>query len=428
MDADVIIVGGRPAGSSLAARLGAAGVRTLVLERALLPSAPFVPSCPTLHMGTLALLDDLGVSEQAYGPEAHRFDGFGLQFGPWFRARIAIPTVHGRAYEYSILRPRFDQVLWRNLERYPSVTTRRFVVDEVIRDEAGAAVGVSGHGPDGPAERLTARWIVGADGRFSGVARSLGAAIVEERADKVSTVHFCDWEGVAPLDPAHPDDACVHTTGRGLNVLFFPLPEGRTTVCVHARADRVHVDGDANATYKATLDRLPDVAARLAGATPVTRLLGLKRVGNGYRAPGGPGWMLVGDAYHFKDPVDGQGIYDALLGARVAADEILASLGGKDPAAAVASYDRRAREGTHAMFLATCERLANELYSEPPAPVIRTMLRWMLQDPVYQDRFMRFLGREIDPARWLPPSLMLGAMARGLWGDLRGLFGRPGVA
>ena len=41
---DVIIVGGRPAGSSLAARLGQQGLRTLLVERASCPSLPAASS------------------------------------------------------------------------------------------------------------------------------------------------------------------------------------------------------------------------------------------------------------------------------------------------------------------------------------------------------------------------------------------------
>jgi flavin-dependent dehydrogenase len=48
LDFDVVIVGGRPAGASLAARLGARGVRVLVVDRAELRSQPAVPSCPVV--------------------------------------------------------------------------------------------------------------------------------------------------------------------------------------------------------------------------------------------------------------------------------------------------------------------------------------------------------------------------------------------
>jgi len=64
------------------------------------------------------------------------------------------------------------------------------------------------------------------------------------------------------------------------------------------------------------------------------------------------------------------------------------------------------------------KRLEEELFEEPPPFMIRTMLRWMLQDPEYQRRFSLFLGRAIPPHGWRSPSLVLGAMARGAMRDL----------
>jgi 2-polyprenyl-6-methoxyphenol hydroxylase-like FAD-dependent oxidoreductase len=426
---DVIIVGGRPAGASLAARLGQRGRRVLVVERADLPSVPTVPSCPTLHMGTLALLDELGVPESAYGPDALRFDRFVVQFASWFTARMTMPTVAGRAYGYSIYRSRFDLALWNNLDRYPTVTRRRFAVSGLVRDDAGTVVGIEGSSPGVDPERILAPWVVGADGRFSLVAREAGAPIVEESAEKVSTVYFTDWEGLAPLDPKAGPPVQIYTTGRGLNVLLFPLPEGRTTICVHQRADRVDIAGDAEGFYQKTIRGIPALAARLAEARPVGKVIGLKRVGNGYRQAAGAGWALVGDAFHYKDPVDGQGIYDALLGTRILAEELEANLAGaKDAAAAGAAYATRARDATRPMYLATVKRLAEELYSEPPVPVIRTLIRWLLTDPVYQERFILFLARGLDPARWAPPSLVLGCVVRGIGRDVAGLFRRAPAA
>lgn len=417
---DVIIVGGRPAGASLAIRLGRMGHHVHLLERADLPSQPSVPTCPTLHMGTLALLDELGLAEDRYAEGAVKFSTFVLQFGAWFTARLPIPRVHGRDFGLSIDRSVFDSAMYKLASETPKVTTRRFTVKRVLMEQ-GAAVGVEGHAPDGPTEQLRARWIVGADGRFSGVARDVGAGVVEEVTDTVSTVYFTDWEGLRPMDGEAEPIVQVYTTGRGRNVLFFPLPGGRTTICTHERADRVQTDGDPDAYYRGVLQSIPAIAERLTDARPVGRLLGLKRVGNGYRAAAGPGWALAGDAVHFKDPVDGQGIYDALIGARTLAEELHAQLSGqRDAAGAAADYERRLRAATHPMFLATVKRLANELYSEPPVPIIRTLMRWMLQDRAYQVRFMQFLGREIDPTSWMTPGLALGAFGRGLWRDLWG--------
>lgn len=416
-DHDVIIVGARPTGASLAIRLGRAGHSVLLLEQADLSTRPHVPSCPTLHMGTLAMLDELGLSEQSYAAGAVKFERFVLNFGDRFVADMRIPPVHGRDYGLSIERAVFDHVLAEMAAATPNVVSRRFTVKKA-RIEGDLAV-VEGTGPE--PETLRARWLVGADGRFSLVARELGAAVTEEITDTLSTVYFTDWEGVAPLHESGEDVVGVFATGRGRNVLCFPLPDGKLTICVHERADRVKTDGDPMAYYRGTLDSLPTVKKSLANAKIVDRLLGLKKVGNGYRVAAGPHWALAGDAYHYKDPVDGQGIYDALLGTRILAEELDAQLRGqKDPARAAEDYARRVREATHPMFQATVKRLQNELYSEPPELVMRTAMRWMLQDSQYQLAFMRFLGREVDPAQWLGPGLVLGAFARGIWRDLRG--------
>lgn len=407
---DVIVVGGRPTGASLATRLGRRGLRVLVLERARMPSMPIVPTCPTLHMGTLALLDELGLPEEAYARDATRFERIIIDFEAVFRANFPFPSLHGRAHAYSVDRRHFDRVLWEHMAATPGVDARQGVaVDEVLRDADGRVRGVRAG-----AERFDADWVVGADGRFSGVARQVGAEVVERRAEHVSTVYFADWEG---LDPAVPgeDVVQIHATGKGANVLFFPLP-GRVTVCTHERADRVSIEGDATAWYEARLAGMPAIAARMTGAKRVGRVVGLKRVGNGYRRAAGPGWALAGDAVHFKDPVDGQGIYDALLTTRILAEELCA---GGDVGA---RYTERMRAATHPMFRATTQRLHDELYREPPALVVRTLLRWSLQDPTYQRRFFGYLCRELDPDGWLPPSVMAGAAARGLGRDVARWF------
>jgi flavin-dependent dehydrogenase len=184
----------------------------------------------------------------------------------------------------------------------------------------------------------------------------------------------------------------------------------------------VVIDGDPMRYYMGVLDSIPDVARRLAGARRISPLVGVKRVGNGYRESSGPGWVLVGDAVHYKDPVDGQGIYDALIGAKVLAGALDAWLTEKRSwTDAMADYQRGLHAETHAMFLETIGRLRRELYEEPPPMIARTMIRWMMTDPAYQKRFLQFLGRELPPTGWMSKRLVGGAILRGIGRDL---FGR----
>jgi len=423
---DVVIVGGRPAGASLAARLGARGRRVLVVDRADFPSAPSVPSCPVIYPSAMELLDEIGVAARDYAAGSVEVRAFVIEFHTYFDAHFKTPTSRGRDHALCIERGQFDLALWKNLARFPTVTARSgFVFDELLRGDAGEVIGVVGHAEGGAEERILAGCVVGADGRFSAVAHKAGAKITEDRPEHASTVYFADWEGVPPYGDYAEPLVHIYVSGLGTDILHLPLPNGHTTICTHQRADRVDVRGDADAYYHGVLDSYAGVRRRTAGAKRVTPVMGVKRVGNRYREAGGPGWVLVGDALHHKDPVDGQGIYDALLEAK-RLDEALASVdaGKRTFAEAVAWYEARVLEDTHGMFLATMDRLKKELYDEPPPLVIRTLVRWLLRDPEYQSRFIRFLYRDLPPEGWLPSSVIRGAAMRGALNDLRGLVGR----
>lgn len=410
---DVVIVGARPAGAALAAHLGARGVRVLIVDRATLPSLPAVPSSPVIYPSAMRLLDELGIDESSYADPHAIMRQFSFDFDPWWGTTLRMPTVAGRDYVRGIDRRQFDQTLWENLARYPSVERRAgFTVRDVLRDDGGRVCGVLG----GDDERILAGLVVGADGRFSVVARSVRAPVVEEANDHTSTVYYADWEDVAPARLA-PDGGHVCTNGRGLDVLFFAMPKGRFSVNTHERSDRVDIAGDPQRYYLDAIRSMPTAARRLSNARQVSDVVGIKRIGNGYRQASGPGWALVGDALHYKDPVDGQGIYDALLEAKL----LDAAFATGDT---MTTYAESVRAATRPMFLATTERLKRELYDEPPVPVIRTLIRWMMTDPAYQTQFLRYLSRDIPADGWLTPGLVAGAVLRGMGRDARALFGR----
>lgn len=429
-DYEVVIVGGRPAGASLAARLGEQGVPTLVIDKATFPSEPSVPSCAILYPQTMRLLDELGVDERRFGDESSTIRRFVLELEGCFRAPVTMVEAFGRDYIYGIDRAAFDATLWRGLARYPSVTAREGVsFVELVRDGDGRVQGVTLRDRDGREREVRARCVVGADGRFSSVARKAGARVREDFSEHTSTVHFATWEGVAPLDDDPRTSVHIFITARGLDVLFFPKPQRRLSVATHVRSDRAKLEGDATAWYLRTLEGLPAVAKRLAGARRVGDVVGLRRVANRYLDAGGPGWVLVGDALHHKDPVDGQGIYDALLESKILAEELRAWRAGEQGwDALLARYDRRVRESTHGMFMATMERLRRELYEEPPELVKRTVMRWLMTDEEYQRRFLSFLCRTRPPERWLSAGLMGRAVARGMLGDLRRMLRRSRAA
>jgi flavin-dependent dehydrogenase len=420
-DYDVVIVGGRPAGASLAARLGARGIKVLLLDRSRFPSEPGVPSSPAMYQAGMAILDELGVDATELETVFHRMPELSFRFADYFEVVVPFPTIAGRNYAVGIDRAGFDDILWRHVARFASVHQREgFAVRDVLRDASGRVIGVVGSERDGHDEQIRARCVVGADGRFSLIARKVGAAITEQETRCLSTVYFAAWEGMAPpRDDVWGLD--VYTTGHGLDLLGWPIPGGRVLLNTHERADRVVIEGDAQAYYMATLEKVPAVYERLRDAKQVSKVLGMKRVGNGYRRGSGPGWVLLGDAVHYKDPVDGQGMYDALLGARILDRALVPWLADEQSwELAMAEYERELHAATHDMYVETVSRLREELYSEPPPLIIKTLIRWLMTDPAYQLRLMNYLGRAIPVKGWNSPRVMAGAVWRGIKRDVFG--------
>lgn len=424
-DYDVIIVGARVAGASLAARLGARGCKVLLLDRSRFPSEPSVPSSPVLYASGMAELDALELDAAALAEVLQPISQLRLRFADAFETVIPFPTMWGRDRAYGVERAGFDDLLWRHLARFASVDRREgFAVHDVLRDASGRVVGVRGRERDGADEEFRAGCIVGADGRFSLVARKVGAQIVEEETQCLSTAYYAAWEGMAPVQDG-VSEMDLYIGGRGLDLLSFPVPGNRVLINTHERADRVMIDGDAQAYYDQTLRRVPTIQDRLRGAKQVGKVLGVKRIGNGYRRASGPGWVLVGDAVHYKDPGDGQGMYDALLGARILDRALASSLEDtRTWAQAMADYERDLYAATHDMYIETTSRLRRELYSEPPALIIKTLIRWTMTDPAYQQRFLQYIGRAIPVKGWNSPRVVAGAVWRGIGRDLFGGRGR----
>ncbi len=419
-DYQVIIVGGRPAGSTLAARLGEVGLRVLLLERAPMPSPPGA-SCPIIYSPTMRMLDEIGADEHAYAratPKIRRMvtDSDGME------GSIPIPMGYGRDYAYALDRSRFDYALFENALRFPTVEGRiGTAVVDVIQEQA-AVTGVIVKNADGTQERLSADLVIGADGRFSTVARKVGATERDERDKYPASIYYAYWKDAPPYDD-HGPAAVAGGPGYGYGYLMMDSADDTVVVAFEGQSALIDPDGGkVEAFYRHLIAQNPSVARRLRDATMVTKVHGMKQIGNLYRQAGGTGWALVGDAYHQKDPIDGQGIYDALTTAKLLADEIGAYFRGEKLwAEAVISYDQQARRATFAMYESTIERSRSSLYAQSPAWV-KPLFRWVISDPLAQEKLGMMLTRQISPNQVMSVPLILGILMRGPLRDLSHLL------
>lgn len=419
---DVIVIGGRAAGSTLAARLGRYGLKVLLLERATLPSLPAVSS-PIIYASTMRLLDEIGADENAYArntPRIHHMISVGT-----LKGKLRLPEVHGRDYAYAIDRARFDAALWDTAVSLPNVDGRQqFSVRDLIIED-GQVVGVEGCAEGGPVEEIRARLVIGADGRFSMVARLMKAEKRDEHDENPTSIYYAYWTNVGPLDDEGAS-AAAYEGEEGYGYLVMDSADGQTVVAIEGRSDIIDPPaGDAEGFYLDMLKRNPALWARMIGAERVTTVRGMRQVGNYYRQPGGPGWALVGDAYHQKDPLDGQGIYNAVITGKALAQQIRRWYRGEiDWDQALADYDETARIKTYYAYRNLQNQVRGNFYgnrTQIPEWAADTLGRWIFNDPNVQTVMGGMLNRQIPPelVSVLAPAAMLGAVAMGPWRDLR---------
>jgi flavin-dependent dehydrogenase len=366
----------------------------------------------------MRILDELGLSENDYTLPGSRADQFVVEFVNYFNAVIPCSVIQlERSYVRGLERAHFDHALWKHMEsQAPYVTVRQgFAMTDVLKDSSGKVSGIVGKEAKGNEESFTADLVVGADGRFSTAAQKFGARIAEERNDYTTAGYETQWENVLPYIDRMSTEVSFYNTVRGFGVLFIPVAQGRYYVAAYMRSqDAQRGSQTPEEFYLKSLQRIPQVWKRLEGARMITELEGIKPVENGYREAFGRGWALTGDSFHYKDPLDGQGIYDALIETQYLAEAIADWKSGKLTwAQAGAQYKEKAWAATYPMFKMTTERVHREIHTFPPAFIIKTLIRWTLNDPAYQTTLMRVLARVVDPSE-LPTTPSLSMIWRGI--------------
>ncbi|PJF37244.1 MAG: hypothetical protein CUN49_01400 [Candidatus Thermofonsia Clade 1 bacterium] len=417
---DVIVVGGRPSGATLATRLAQGGLRVLLLDRATFPSLPAVSS-PIIYACTMALLDEIGAPEAEYAHNTPKIRKLVSESRDYYRAIATIPEDRGRAYAYAIDRARFDHALWRHAANTHGVTALEgFGVTDLLW-EGDRVIGVEGmrHGSR-KAERFYADLIVGADGRWSLVARKVDAPLYNVDDSPTTSLYYAYWRNLQPYDLDEPL-MVAHSTLDGLGYLIMDSADGTAAVVCEGHAETIERfsqgAGAPEALYEALLQNAPRVWARLQGAERVTSVRGLKHVPNYYRQPYGKGWALVGDAVHHKDPLGGQGVYDAVFSAKALAEQYLAHKRGQlDYESAMQGYKARLEEETLPVYYNTLAARAN---LAPSDPFQRLLGRYLVESPEVIEALARVPARMGDITQVMTTRHIVLSIAKGAARDVR---------
>jgi flavin-dependent dehydrogenase len=332
---DAIVVGGGPAGSVCATKLAERGRRVLVLEREKFPRYHLGES---LLPGSMPVLESIGVMPELeqrflrkYGARFHHHETSKKER---YSFANAFDTRFGHAFQ--VPRDEFDEVLLRNAARRGAEVREGWKVERASFEPSRAPV-VHAVDPSGAARAFEARIVVDATGRDALIAGSLRDKARIERLDRSAI--YTQYRGVRRAEGEQEGDIDIVIFPSGW-FWFIPFKDGRTSVgAVVPNAWVKESQASGAGTPDAMLARAlgESAAARelLEGAEPVwTNARATAdfsyRVGRRF----GDGWLVVGDAGGFIDPLFSSGAHLAICGAAQAADAVDAALEAGDPSAA----------------------------------------------------------------------------------------------
>lgn len=318
---DVIVVGARVAGSSLAYLLAREGYKVLLLDRSTFPCDTL--STHNIYSNSLGMLRGMGVLDKLLATDtpiyrnAHiNFDGAVIEG--------AFPESDGINGCLCIRRMYLDSILLEHARSQPSVMVMEgFRVTGLLKDN-GVVKGVQGklRNGDGATLSFRARLVVGADGRLSSVREWTGSeqkvCVPTDFASYVAYLSDYSQDGELRVEFYKNNDklAIVFPTSDRQFVIGVMFPLEDTDWMQRFKHDpEAGIRDLINEGFSHT--KLPK---RLERSVFEESVRGLHGYNNDWYTGMGQGWALLGDALSFKDPAVGQGMHDALYGAHILAD------------------------------------------------------------------------------------------------------------
>ena len=320
-DCDVLVIGGGPAGATIAALLAERGRDVVIAEKG---------HHPRFHIGesllpaNAPLFDALGVRDEV---ERFGMTKYGVEFvSPEHEHRASIEFVDAWTkdlpYAWQVRRSELDEVLFRNAAAKGAKAIEGCRVRDVRFDAEGASI--DAELDDGARRTWRARFVVDASGRDTLLANQLRCK--QKNRKHNSSALFGHFEGATRLPGKAEGNITIFWFAHGW-FWFIPLADGVTSVGAVCWPYYLKTRGKPLPDFfRDTIALCPALAARLEGARLVCDVQATGNYSYSSRISSGERFVMLGDAYAFIDPVFSSGVLLAMKSAFAGADVVEATL------------------------------------------------------------------------------------------------------
>lgn len=315
---DVVVAGGGPAGSTIATVLAQRGRSVLLLDK---------DRHPRFHIGesllpmNLPIFDRLGVADRVarIGVVKRGADfcvGTESEFVT-FRFSTALRNSPPQAYE--VRRSDLDKVLIENAIQHGVTVREGTRVEELERRKDGTFV-VTARPDSAASQAVQARFFVDATGRDGLLGKKMG--LRRRNKDHASAAIYAHFRGVTRRTGEDAGNISIYWFDQGW-IWMIPLPDDVMSVGAVCRPDYLKTRrSSATEFLEETLRLCPEAWGRMKDAVLEREAEATGNYSYGSRRIGGAGYLLVGDAYAFVDPVFSSGVYLAMSSAEQAASVV----------------------------------------------------------------------------------------------------------
>ena len=319
---DCVVMGAGPAGCTTAALVAEAGLRTLLVERDKMPRFHVGESLmPETYwtfqrLGILDKLEEIGFTRKNGVQFVNAQD---KESQPFF---FEEHDDRECAVTWHVQRADFDQMLYENAHKRGATTIDETRVSDVeLKNQPPHLVTIKL--PDGKEKTISTKIVVDATGQQSLLANRNKLKTVNPDLKKAAIWGY--FENALVNGGGKPEVTCIlHTKSQEAWFWYIPLSDQTVSVGLVGDNDFILKRGNSPAkTFREEYLNCPGLQRRLRDADPKGKFHVAKEFSYTTSEHSGPGWVLIGDAFGFIDPIYSSGVYLALKSGEMAAGNII---------------------------------------------------------------------------------------------------------